>query len=118
MLDCVNTPDDPGAIGLVRDPLILVFLVFFAITSWGKDAGKLKVTKYGSAILVKVVALLFPFGTWILSLSAYPISVYLMPSRHIGESWTGDSFIRLAGFLVILVSPTFFRRRAKPKPVL
>merc|ERR1712066_452782 len=83
--------------------------------SWGKDAGKLKVTKYGSAILVKVVALLFPFGTWILSLSAYPISVYLMPSKHIGESWTGDSFIRLAGFVGILGFAYIFSSSSKAK---
>merc|ERR1712232_1254576 len=115
MLASVNTPDDPGAIGLVQDPFILVCLVFFAITSWGKDAGKLKVTKYGSAILVKVVALLFPFGTWILSLSAYPMSSYLLPSRRIGESWSGDSFIRLVGFLVILVFAYIFSSSSKAK---
>ena len=37
---------------------IRVFKVLFAITSWGKDAGNLKITKLASAILVKVIELL------------------------------------------------------------
>merc|ERR1712159_128831 len=74
--------DEPGAYYLLNNAGIVVLSIVFAFTSWGKDAGKLKITKLGSAILVKVIALLFPFGTWILSLLVYPITyAHPIPGR-------------------------------------
>eukprot|EP00450_Noctiluca_scintillans_P011033 CAMPEP_0194496910 /NCGR_PEP_ID=MMETSP0253-20130528/14025_1 /TAXON_ID=2966 /ORGANISM="Noctiluca scintillans" /LENGTH=359 /DNA_ID=CAMNT_0039338363 /DNA_START=50 /DNA_END=1126 /DNA_ORIENTATION=+ len=44
-------------------PGAIVF-VLFLITSYGREGGKLKVMKYTSGMVSKVLALVFPFGTW------------------------------------------------------
>lgn len=117
VLQIFNDPGEPGAIGLVKDPVIAVILVFFAITSWGKDAGKLKITKFGSAILVKVIALLFPFGTWVLSLIAWNLHWQNEEGDRVGENFNfPKSLIRLAGFLTILGFAYMFSTAKKPKP--
>merc|ERR1711881_381621 len=91
LLVAVNTPDDLFAMGLIQDPAIIL-LVFFVVASWGKDAEKLKVTKYGSAVLVKVIAFLISFV-------AYWFSGNEILAECVGEDWSTKSFTRLSGFL-------------------
>lgn len=82
-------------------------LCLFLIASYGRDAGKLKVVKRSSAMFAKVLALVLPFGTWLICLLAYILS-----SGKIGESWENpSSWVRLIGFVVITVSSAMFFKR-------
>lgn len=79
-------------------PWTATFFVGFLVTSYGKDLGKLKVTKHGGAVLAKVLSLLFPFFTWACTLLAY----YISRGHSIGSGWSSPwSWMRLAGFFII-----------------
>jgi len=90
-------------------PTVFLFVIF----SYGRDLGKLKLTKYSSAVTAKVIAVLFPFGTWALSLLIY----YLVSEgkeHPVGDRWYNPwSFLRLAGFILIVVSVYFFQSAAQ-----
>jgi hypothetical protein len=73
---------------------ILVTLMF---CTYGKDFGKLFVTKYASALTAKVLCMLFPIVTWVLSLITYAAT-----HGHFGEGVDAvASPIRLLGFSVV-----------------
>lgn len=95
-------------------PVVGFFLIFL-VTAYGKDAGKLKVVKYASAIVAKVLALLFPFGTWVLSILGWYITK-AAGGTQVGEPllWP-QSLLRLVGFLVITVSTIIFVKLKKKK---
>merc|ERR1711937_859623 len=50
----------------------LLLLIMFC--TYGKDFGKLFVVKHGSALIAKVLGMLFPIVTWILTLTAFFVS--------------------------------------------
>lgn len=86
------------------------FAVFpcFLLVSYGKDAGKFWMIKHTSALRQKVLALLFPFGTWAVGLAVF----YSGGQSHrpaIGAGWTSPSSAwQLAGFVVILLANVVF----------
>jgi len=86
------------------------FAVFpcFLLVSYGKDAGKFWMIKHASALRQKVLALLFPFGTWAVGLAVF----YSGGQSHrpaIGAGWTSPSSAwQLAGFVVILLANVVF----------
>jgi uncharacterized protein YjeT (DUF2065 family) len=97
-------------------PLILLCLVLFVVCSYSKDAGKLKLTKLASSMLAKVLCLLMPFGTWIISLVFYGIRVAARWKAQIGENWSSPmDFLRLAGFILIIIGSVVFVRAKKKK---
>jgi len=86
-------------------PSVSMFVLFM----YGRDLGKLKLTKWSNAVTAKIVALVFPFGTWILMLLIY-YSVTEGKHHRLGSGWNLPwSFLRLAGFLTIIVSTWFFK---------
>merc|ERR1712137_899507 len=87
---------------------VMVFLVLFCVAAYGKDAGKFKVVKYASSMVAKILALIFPCGTWALSLVAHLVQ------GAIGEPWKGaDSSVRLVGFVMVVVSGCVFVKKKK-----
>jgi len=86
-------------------PSVCMFVLFM----YGRDLGKLKLTKYSSAVTAKIVALVFPFGTWTLML----LTNFCMANEkqhRFGSSWNVPwSFLRLAGYITIIVSVWFFK---------
>merc|ERR1712136_421618 len=88
-----------------------IFFVLFLITSYGREGGKLKVMKYTSGMVSKVLALIFPFGTWVISLMAYYVSTRI-GGNVIGEAGTALQFVlRLIGFFMILVFCVLFVKK-------
>lgn len=74
-------------------PLILTLM----FCTYGKDFGKLFVTKHGNALTAKVLSMLFPIITWILGLVTY-----LATAGRLGEGLNAiSSPIRLAGFTLV-----------------
>jgi hypothetical protein len=73
-----------------------IFLTLMFCT-YGKDFGKLFVTKYANALTAKVCCLLFALVTWILSLLSF-----VATGGRIGEGLNPvSSPIRLAGFALV-----------------
>lgn len=73
----------------------LLFLIM--VCTYGKDFGKLFVVKHGNALIAKVLGMLFPIVTWILTLTAFLVS-----QGEFGEGLTWpSSAVRLVGFTVI-----------------
>jgi len=92
-------------------PSVCMFVLFM----YGRDLGKLKLTKYSSAITAKIVALVFPFGTWTLMLLLY-LCVTNGKNQRFGSSWNVPwSFLRLAGYVTIIVSVWFFKFAAQAR---
>lgn len=88
-------------------PTVSLFILFM----YGKDLGKLLVTKFseGGAVHSKMLALVFPFGTWALSLMFY-YCVTEGEEHPIGGGWSNPwSFLRLTGFVLIIASVWFFK---------
>lgn len=89
-------------IGMLQQPLAPAVLLGYMLFSYGKDSGKFWLIKHVSALRQKVLALLFPFGTWAIGLLTY----YVGGSGHvpsIGVGWAmPSSLIELGGFLLIL----------------
>jgi hypothetical protein len=73
---------------------VLLALMF---CTYGKDFGKLFVTKYTSALMAKVLCMIFPIVTWILSLVTY-----VCTHGRFGEGLDAvASPIRLVGFSIV-----------------
>lgn len=97
-------------------PLIILCIVLFSVCSYGKDAGKLKLTKRASTVLTKVLCLVMPFGTWIISLVFFGISVVAKWEPRVGENWSSPwDEVRLAGFVLIMIGSVIFVRAKKKK---
>uniref|UniRef100_A0A7S1AB25 Uncharacterized protein n=1 Tax=Noctiluca scintillans TaxID=2966 RepID=A0A7S1AB25_NOCSC len=97
-------------------PLIILCVVLFSVCSYGKDAGKLKLTKRASTVLTKVLCLVMPFGTWIISLVFFGISVVAKWEPRVGENWSSPwDEVRLAGFVLIMFGSVVFVRAKKKK---
>jgi len=86
-------------------PAVCMFVMFM----YGRDLGKLKLTKFSNAVTAKIVALVFPFGTWTLTLLIYFCATD-RKGHPLGSAWHVPwSFVRLAGFVVIVISVWFFK---------
>lgn len=89
---------------LGRHPLYssLVFALYL-VGCYGKDFGKFWFTRNGSSMHAKIIALLYPFGTWGFELLLY----YGLGGQHAepeqGVPWTRASWLNLLGFSVVLV---------------
>jgi len=94
---------------------VIPTLCIFALFMYGKDLGKLKLTKFSSAVTAKIVSLVFPFGTWTLSILFY-YCVTEGKEHPIGDGLNMPwSFLRLAGFITIVVSVWFFKFAAQAR---
>jgi hypothetical protein len=93
----------------VDDPVFLPVALFYLFAAYGKDAGKFWLIKYSSALRQKVLALLFPVGTWIIGIVVYYSSGF-QHQPTLGVPWKGHghSLIQLAGFAVIIVANGIF----------
>lgn len=95
--------DASGALAAtLANPAALVFLVFFWLTAYVKDAGKFWLIKHASALRQKVVAICFPFGTWACGLLVF----YGLGGRDhhpvIGTRWSmPSSGVKLIGSVII-----------------
>lgn len=90
---------------VIAPPAIIGYL----ICAYGKDAGKFWLIKHTSALRQKILALLFPFGTWAVSL----VTFYILGGQHhfptLGHKWDWPSSgIELGAFLLILISNIIF----------
>lgn len=95
LANLIATLRKPGAV-----PALLVFL----LTAYGKDAGKFWLIKYTSALRQKVLALLFPVGTWAIGLMIYYVGG-LHHTPALGVPWQDHkSLIELLGFSVIIAA--------------
>ena len=91
-----------------HQPVAYAIFACFVAVSYGKDAGKFWLIKHTSALRQKVLALLFPFGTW-----AVGLAVFYSGGRHnqpvLGAGWTSPSSAwQLAGFVIILLANVVF----------
>ena len=87
----------------MRHPLAVASFACYAIFSYGKDSGKFWLIKNVSALRQKVLALLFPFGTWTIGLIVFYVAGHRY-TPSIGVAWQDpSSLIELSGFVVILV---------------
>ena len=88
----------------LKQPGAVAAFVAYLVFAYGKDAGKFWLIKYTSALRQKVLALLFPFGTWFIGL----IFFYGGGKRHyptLGVAWElPASLLELLGFMIILLA--------------
>lgn len=85
-------------------PAGIPFLILFVCTAYAKDSGKFWLIKHASPLRQKILALLFPFGTWLLSLL-----VYYCHEPLFGVPWRmPSSLLQLLGFTIILFSNVCF----------
>jgi len=90
-------------------PPVWALLPLIMGCTYGKDFGKLVVVKRGNALLAKVLTLLFPVVTWVISLTVFFISAGVF-----GEGFdTSAGWLRLAGFAVVAVASISFVRQKK-----
>lgn len=85
-------------------PEAAVVAFFCAVTAYGKDAGKFWMIKYTSAQRQKMLAVIFPFVTWLIALVVY----YSGGRSHVpafGAGYTPEgSSIELLGFALIIAA--------------
>ena len=91
-----------------HQPVAYAIFACFVAVSYGKDAGKFWLIKHTSALRQKVLALIFPFGTWAVGLAVF----YSGGKRHdpaLGGGWSSPRSIwQLAGFVTILLANVVF----------
>ena len=102
--------DADGALAAtLANPAALVFLVFFWLTAYVKDAGKFWLIKHASALRQKVVAIGFPFGTWACGLVAFYVLGGSTRDPAIGTRWSAPSSgVKLVGFVIIFAANVAF----------
>ena len=88
-------------------PLFIIGFVLFLAAIYGKNVTQMKVIEYSSALTRNLLMQLMPIGTWILSLVFY----YIDP--NLGEPWNQYSYIRLAGFVVVLIGSYLYMKVPK-----
>ena len=89
-------------------PAAVAVFALHNVASYGKDAGKFWFIKFGSPLRAKLISLIFPFGTWLISLSVYYAGGHAQ-TPHIGHGFEVPfSVVELLAFLVILVANVFF----------
>ena len=95
---------------LSHKPLAILFFVLYLFSAYGKDAGKFWLIKYTSAMRQKVLALLFPVGTWVIGLIIY----YMGGNQHLptlGVAWDSNSvatWVQLVCFVVIILANVIY----------
>ncbi len=85
---------------------ILCF-VLFVLAIYGKDTMQMKVAKLTSSLTRKLFQQLYPLGTWALSLITYSFNAVY------GETWDKYSFVRLAGFIVVVIGTYLYIKPPK-----
>lgn len=76
----------------------------YLICAYGKDAGKFWLIKHSSLLRQKLLALTFPFGTWLFGISVYYGGGWrLLPPQGV-EVEVPSSLVQLLGFVIILLS--------------
>ena len=86
----------------------VALLLLFIVSSYGKDAGKFFLVKWASALRAKMLALIFPVGTWVIDLC-----LYYAGGRHqnppLGSPWfVAASWVQLGGFALIIGANLYF----------
>merc|ERR1719242_2933794 len=100
---------EDGVLFLSKFPLFLISLVLFYVAIYGKNVTQMKVIEMSSALTRNLTMQLMPIGTWILSLTFY----YVDP--RYGEQWNQYSYIRLIGFIIVLIGSYLYMKVPKIK---
>jgi len=99
----------------LNQPIAVPLLILYLCSAYGKDWGKFWLIQKTSALRQKVLALLFPCGTWVLGLATY----YFGGRNHVptlGETWQmPNSLIELGGFSIIIVTNVAFVMLSRKK---
>merc|ERR1719233_1025199 len=81
----------------------------FVLTMYVEQLGKFQVMKFSGAITVKIISLVFPFGTWALSLLTFYCITEGKNRYPGGDEWNWKwSPLRLLGFIIIVGSVWLF----------
>eukprot|EP00483_Globobulimina_turgida_P013135 UN13159 len=91
-------------------PAFIISFVFFLVAIYAKDTMQMKMTALSSSLTRKLFQQIYPSGTWIISLTAFAItSTFVVFGGKYGEDWEDKySWIRLAGFAIVLVGNYFY----------
>merc|ERR1719361_3379692 len=90
-------------------PLFLISLMLFYVAIYGKNVTQMKVIEMSSALTRNLTMQLMPIGTWLLSLIFYFIDA------QFGEPWNRYSYIRLIGFVIVLIGSYLYMKVPKIK---
>ena len=102
----------------LRTPWVPPLLVMYLAAAYAKDAGKMWLIQQMSVLHEKSLTLLFPFGTWTVSLLFYYCYGW-HASPILGQRWEMPySLIELLGFLTILAGSAGFVMLSDKKSVL
>ena len=110
-LDAKEDASLENMVRLLSLPIVPPLLVAYLLCAYGKDAGKFWLIKYASALRQKVLALLFPFGTWAVSLATFYLAAGRRHSPTLGSAWDpASSWVEAAAFILILGANVVFVR--------
>jgi len=88
----------------LAEPAAIPVLLACSVTAYGKDAGKFWMIKYTSAQRQKMLAVTFPFVTWMIGLVVF----YAGGEHHVPALGVGflvpSSVVELSGFIIILAA--------------
>ena len=110
-LDAKEDASLENMVRLLSLPIVPPMLVAYLLCAYGKDVGKFWLIKYASALRQKVLALLFPFGTWAVSLATFYLAAGRRHSPTLGSAWDpASSWVEAAAFILILGANVVFVR--------
>jgi len=108
-LDAKEDASLENMVRLLSLPIVPPLLVAYLLCAYGKDAGKFWLIKYASALRQKVLALLFPFGTWAVSLATFYLAAGRRHVPTLGSAWDpASSWVEAAAFMLILGANVVF----------
>jgi len=104
------------AVALGRHPWYTagVFCLYL-IGCYGKDYGKFWFVRHESALTAKMIALLYPYGTWFFELLLYHAFGGKDAEEMQGVPWTRASWLNLLGFSIVLVGTAGYLLASKKK---
>ena len=88
-------------------PIFLIGFILFLLAIYGKNVTQMRVIELSSALTRNLTMQLMPIGTWLLSLIFYYIN------KKYGESWNKYSYIRLIGFVFVLIGSYLYMKVPK-----
>jgi len=110
-LDAKEDASLDNMVRLLSLPIVPPMLVAYLLCAYGKDAGKFWLIKHASALRQKVLALLFPFGTWAVSLATFYLAAGRRHVPTLGSAWDpASSWVEAAAFMLILGANVVFVR--------
>jgi len=99
-------------------PGVIPAICAFVLTMYCKQLGKYQVMKFSGAITVKIISLVFPFGTWALSLLTFYCITEGKKRYPGGDEWNWKwSPLRLLGFIIIVGSVWLFKAADDAKKI-